>query len=344
MQRKNHSDPLTLLCPVFDREAIGMGVFHKYPEIVELDKRPEILAVKEVIATEKLHGTNFRLFFPAAMTSLADVQFGGRKEVFKSAADSQKFYNGHPVDWFKRQPELMQRLSDCFRERGYSDTIVYGEIYGAGIQKGVRYTPGTDLCFRAFDLRIGENLVTHDLFVELCEATELPYVPEVWRGEPSREGFEALLEKPSWEGQRNGIDDADNVMEGVVIRSNPLLRTVCGQWLIIKHKSEKFAEVSQQKIRREKRDLSPVQTFARTYVLRGRILNAIGRLHDAGTPVSNSMADMSHLVAALLEDLHKERKPEWQALLEQGFSHTQIQRAVSTTLATVYRRLLDDMA
>ncbi len=321
-----------------------VGTFHKYPEIVELDKCPEILTVKEVIATEKLHGTNFRLFFPAQMTSIADVQFGARNDVFKSERQSQKFYSGRPVDWFKHQPDLLERLGNLFRERGYDDAAIYGEICGAGIQKGVRYRQDSDLLFRAFDICLGDNLVTHDLFVDICEATALPYVPEVWRGEPSLAAFDALLEQPSVEGQRNGITDADNRMEGVVIRSNPLLRTADQRWLIIKHKSAAFAEVSKQAIRRQTRDLSPVDAFARTYVLRGRILNATGRLNDAGIPLTNSMADMPHLVEALVEDLHKECEPQWQALREQGFSPQQIQSGVSKTLATVYRRLLDERA
>ena len=319
-----------------------MAAFHKYPELVGLDKRPEILAVKEVIATEKLHGSNFRLFFPAEMTSIAEVQFGGRNEVFKSEKDFQKFYNKRPVDWFKRQPELLQGMYDLFRERGYSDVAVYGEICGGGIQKGVRYTQDREIIFRAFDIRIGENFVTNDLFVELCEAIGLPRVPEVWRGEPSLRAFDALLEKPSLEGQRNGISEAGNLMEGVVIRSNPLLRNVFGEWLIIKHKSEKFAEASKQKIRKETRDFSPVETFARTYIVRGRIINAIGRLRDASVPIQNDMTDMQHLVRALIEDLHKECEAEWQALIGQGFNDKQIQSVVSKTLAVVYRRMLEE--
>ena len=50
-----------------------MGAFLKYPELVEWNKHPEILAVKQVIATEKLHGTHFRLFFPAHMASIAET-------------------------------------------------------------------------------------------------------------------------------------------------------------------------------------------------------------------------------------------------------------------------------
>ena len=120
------------------------------------------------------------------------------------------------------------------------------------------------------------------------------------------------------------------------------LRNVFGEWLIIKHKSEKFAEASKQKIRKETRDFSPVESFARTYIVRGRIINAIGRLRDAGVPIENSMTDMQHLVRALIEDLHKECEPEWQALIGQGFNDKQIQSVVSKTLATVYRRMLEE--
>jgi hypothetical protein len=35
------------------------------------------------------------------------------------------------------------------------------------------------MIFRAFDIRLGDNLMTHDLFIEICEATEIPSVPGV---------------------------------------------------------------------------------------------------------------------------------------------------------------------
>jgi hypothetical protein len=70
--------------------------FHEYPDTVTLAKRPEILSVKEVVATEKLHGTNFRVFLPAGMTGIEDVRFGGRNEVFEPGDDG--FYGGRPDD------------------------------------------------------------------------------------------------------------------------------------------------------------------------------------------------------------------------------------------------------
>jgi hypothetical protein len=37
--------------------------------------------------------------------------------------------------------------------------MVYGEFCGTSIQKGGRYTQGEAMIFRAFDIRLGDNLV-----------------------------------------------------------------------------------------------------------------------------------------------------------------------------------------
>jgi Rnl2 family RNA ligase len=319
-----------------------METFHKYPELVTLDKRPEILSVKQVVATEKLHGSNFRVLFPAGMTSPDEARFGGRNEVFAPGDDG--FYGGKAVRWFKSRPELTRRLMEVFASYGFSDAIVYGEICGAGIQKGVRYAPTDEALFRAFDLMIGDNFVTYDLFVEICEASGLPRVPEIWRGEPSLEAFDALLEKPSTEGQKNGVIAEGNVAEGVVIRSNPLLRDVFGSWLIIKHKSEGFAEVARKRTPRAGEgaaaEKGPLDVFAETFVVRGRLVNAIGRLRDAGVKLSLAMDDVPRLAQAVVDDLHKEQEPEWQSLVAAGVADKQIRAAVTRTVASVYRRVL----
>lgn len=77
------------------------------------------------------------------------------------------------------------------------------------------------MIFLAFDIRLGDNLVTHDPFVEICGATELPSVPEVGRGEPSLEASDVQLEKPSVEG----IDPTVDAKTSLVI--NPILY---GKW------------------------------------------------------------------------------------------------------------------
>ena len=313
-----------------------MSLFHKYPDIVRLHKRPELLSVKQVVATEKIHGTNFRVFFPAGMSGVADVRFGVRNE--ELAPGDLGFYGGRPVRWFKDQPNLLMRMFEAFTSYGFTDVTVFGEAFGAGIQKGVRYAADDGVLFRAFDVMVGDNFVTYDLFASVCAESGLPRVPEVWRGEPSVAAFDALLEQDSIEAKKNGVTAEGNVSEGVVIRSTPLLRDVFGQWLIIKHKSEKFAEVAKKGS--SSTALAPAQSFAETFVVEGRVTNALGRLRDRGVVLEADMADMRLLVPALVEDLLKECSSEWREAISSGVSDRQVRGAVTKALGMVYRRML----
>jgi Rnl2 family RNA ligase len=315
-------------------------MFMKYPELVRLDRRPEILAVKQVVATEKIHGTNFRVFFPEGMKSIEEIQYGGRNEEFGTGDGS--FYGGRPVKWFKDQRDLLERMMETFASYAFSGVTVFGEAFGAGVQKGIRYATDDKVLFRAFDIAVGENFLTYDLFIEICEKAKLPRVPEIWRGEPSLKAFDALLEKNSVEAERNGVALETNVSEGVVIRSNPLLRDVFGQWLIIKHKSEKFSEVAKADPNKPRADVSAATAFAQTFVTPGRIINALGRLRDAGKPVIDDMQDMQHLVPAMFADLQKECMPEWNETLAAGMNDKQIRGEVTKQLGIVYRRMLLD--
>lgn len=320
-----------------------MNDFHRYPELVTLDKRPEILAVREAIATEKLHGSNFRVHFPAGLASAAEVRFGSRNEIFADGDTS--FHGGRPARWFRDNPGLLERLIGVFASRGFSDVVVYGEVCGTSVQKGVKYAADGEIIFRAFDIRVGGNFVTYDLFVELCDEAKLPRVPEIWRGEPSREAFDALLEQPSTEARKNGVSQPDHVSEGVVIRSNPLLRDVFGDWLIIKHKSAKYREATPPRAPRgpaEKKTTSAaLDDFTSTFVVSGRVLNAIGRLRDAGAALTGTMTDMPSLAEAIVVDLHKECEPEWRSVEAAGFTDKQIRNAVTRALAGVYREMLN---
>lgn len=313
-------------------------VIPKYPELVRMDKRPEILSVRQVVATEKIHGTNFRVHFPAGMTSPADIRFGGRNEVFESGDDG--FYGGRPVRFFKDDAALVTRMHETFASYGFGDVTVFGEAFGSSIQKGVRYGAPGEVLFRAFDIMVGENFVTYDLFVELCEKMALPRVPEIWRGEPTLANFDALLEQVSEEGKKNGVDDAENFSEGVVIRANPLLRDVFGQWLIIKHKSEKFSEVAKRDPSKPKAAGGPAEDFAATFVVPGRVTNALGRLRDAGKKLVSDMQDMPLLIPAMVADLEKECKTEWDEAIALGANDKQLRAAVTKTLGSVYKRML----
>ena len=321
-----------------------MDSFPKYPEIVLLSKRPEIFAVKQVIATEKLHGSCFRLHLPCGMASIEDILYGSRE----MESTGHKFPLGNMVRWFKARPDLLTTIWEVIKSYGFSDATLFGEAYGPGIKtKGVKYSTGQEVLFRVFDIMVGTNFVTYDLFCEIADKMGLPRVHEIWRGEPTLEAFDALLEKPSVEGLLNGITDEGNLAEGVVIRSNPLFRDVFGQWLIIKHKSKRFSEVAHAPAPPKERGISQADIFASTYVTEGRVLNAVGRLQDRGVVLKNDMTDMPTLIAEILVDLHKECSEDWpynpnepDSVQSSPMTDKQVMGFVSRVLGPIYRKTL----
>lgn len=317
------------------------GVFPRYPEIALLNRRPEIFSVKQVVATEKLHGSNFRLHFPCGMQSVEDIRYGSHELEADTLGEGQKFPLNRAVELFKAQPKLLTSMWETIKQYGFSDATVFGEAYGPGIKaKGVRYSTGQEMLFRAFDIMIGQNFLTYDLFCEVTDKMQLPRVHEVWRGEPSQEAFDALLEKASYEARANGIEDEANLAEGVVIRSNPLLRNVFGDWLIVKHKSKRFMEVAHAPAEVKEKGVSPSDVFASTYCTEGRLMNAVGRLQDCGVVLTNSMKDMPVLIAEILKDLHKECDPEWVAT---GAPEKVMLGSVSRVLGPVYRGMVEKL-
>jgi Rnl2 family RNA ligase len=315
--------------------------FHKYPSIVLVRDRQDIFAVKEVVATEKLHGSNFRIHFPCGMTSLAEVQYGSH-DVEKTPG--VPFPLGIAVNYFEARPQLLQAMLDVIKSYGFSEATVYGEAYGPGIKaKGIKYSNGQEMLFRAFDIMIGDNFLTYDLFVEVTDKMGLARTHLVYKGPPSLEAFDALLEKPSTEGKLNGITDDANVAEGVVIRSNPLFRDVFGEWLICKHKAAKFSEESKQRPPKGPRVVSPADEFAMTYVTMGRVRNAVGRLQDRGVALTLTMKDMPTLLDEMLFDLDKECRGVWAEIAPgQPFQEALNKGTISRVLGPIYRAYLEE--
>lgn len=313
-----------------------MSAFPKYPEIVLVKCLPEIFAVKEVVATEKLHGSNFRLHFPCGMETIEDIGYGSREIIYSpSESEGTSFPLSRSREMFRAEPEHLTLMWEVIKSYGFPDATIFGEAYGPGIHaKGVKYLEGDAPKFRAFGIMVGENFVTYDLLCEILDKMELPRVHEVWRGPPSIEAFDALLEKPSTEGLLNGITNPGNIAEGVVIQSNPLFRTVFGEWLIVKHKAKRFSEKKTLKEPKE-RGPNPAADFAVSYITEARVYNAINRLHDRGSPLEGAMKDMPSLLTEVVNDLHKECSEE-----ASQFDDKTLRNAASKVLSPIYRAIL----
>lgn len=317
--------------------------FIKYPSIERLPLRRDILKVQRVVACEKLHGTNFQVRFPRGIRRIEDVEFGTRTNDLGVATTqaAQDFYSGLPVRWFTDRPELLEALIKTFHRRNLEEVIVYVEACGTSIQMGVYYAPRHEVFCRSFHILAGDQFVAYDPFVEICEEAGLPRVPEIWRGAPSVEAFDALLERTSDEAARNGAEKRD-IAEGVVISADPLVKDRRGNWLIFKHKTKKFEEVVRENMKLEHLRLEPTRHFAAMVVPPGRIYNVRGHLRDSNTPLIGDMPDLQYIAPAVVEDVRKECGDLWDELVQRGFGDDEIAKALRHQASATYRQILQE--
>ena len=125
----------------------------------------DYLAGCEWVFTEKVDGTNIRIIITPE-----DVRFGGR------------------TDNAQIQVPLLNQLQDIFlRNQSYlhamfkDGAVLYGEGFGAGIQKGGgNYSQTPD--FVLFDVRVGEWWLQRNDVVDIARTLNIEVVPEIERG------------------------------------------------------------------------------------------------------------------------------------------------------------------
>jgi hypothetical protein len=186
------------------------------------------LANNEWVFTEKVDGTNIRVMFDAG-----GITFGGKTDAAQIPA------------------KLVARLQERFASPDVFASVfgenagvcLYGEGYGAGIQKGGVYRPDQD--FVLFDVRVGEWWLQREDVEDVAAKLGLDVVPVVGRGtlaemvEMTRGGFTT----------RWALHGQVTVAEGIVARPATELRTRSGERLITKIKHKDFAVPQTQKKR-----------------------------------------------------------------------------------------------
>lgn len=185
--------------------------------------------------TEKIHGSNFQVYFDGENFLLGsrnrfigNESFQGLKELVAAIKNRiLDFYYDYAVD-------------------GNFELTLYGEIYGDGIQKGVKYCK--DHKIRFFDIKVNGEYIPYKAAVEIFERFELPYVP-VLKIEYGRiynvvRKAETRFNSTIAEGEYADLEE--NICEGVVIKPYEVeLKCQKGNRVIIKKKNEEFFEKKQ---------------------------------------------------------------------------------------------------
>ena len=179
--------------------------FHVYYKFPNLKNVPELFTEEDVVTiTRKLHGTNARygIVRKKKLSSLDRVRkFFGNKWVefeyvygshnVEKGSDSQGFYSTDVwrtiADEYKIKEKLWDYVKTYFIPQHLgSGVVIYGEIYGHGIQKNYEYGL-QDIKFAGFDVEINGEYKDFSVERGIFNTLDLPTVELLYRGNWSKE-------------------------------------------------------------------------------------------------------------------------------------------------------------
>lgn len=188
---------------------------------------PEFNNVKKWYVTEKVDGTNIRILYEKGCPS---IEFYGRTDNAQMPTFLLKYlqetFTAEKMD--KSFPDLSQ----------FTLVVLYGEGYGAKIQKGGNYRPNS-VCFRLFDVKIGDWWLEPESIQDVANKLGIQTVP--YLGEFTTEEAIALLknEPLSKVANEEGGNKAYKI-EGIVARTKPLLLRRNGERVMWKLKCRDY--------------------------------------------------------------------------------------------------------
>jgi hypothetical protein len=212
-------------------KTVGFAEYHKIETLFERDKSTFVVdptklkasvlgTIREWDVTEKIDGTNIRVM----LSEEGKVSFGGRSNAAQIPADLVQYL-------MRTFPEA--RLTEVLWIDGTpTQIILYGEGYGAGIQKaGSSYRP--DKAFILFDVLVGGKWwLERDAVVEIAQSLGIESVPYLGRMTLDQIVESVKVPFPSRIGSA--------IAEGVVARPIETLFDRRGERIIIKLKTKDF--------------------------------------------------------------------------------------------------------
>jgi RNA ligase (TIGR02306 family) len=202
--------------------------FHVYYKFPNQKNVPDMFSEEdEVVITRKLHGTNARYgIVRKKKLSLWDrvkMFFGNKWAGFEyvygshnveKGSDSQGFYSTDVWDdvavKYDIRSKIWSHVKDTYEylESGF---IIYGEIYGAGIQKNYEYGLDT-IKFAGFDVEVDNEYVGYPAECAHFNVLDLPQVELLYKGIWVKEIQDTFV-------FNNNIEGTKVPHEGVVVKS-----------------------------------------------------------------------------------------------------------------------------
>lgn len=162
---------------------------------------------QDVVLTEKLHGTSSRIGFIFDEEGNCTTLVGTRRT--QRDADNCGVY-GLPLQKYKDQIVAMVKwIKETHNDyqQPCSAIIVYGEIFGPGVQD---LTYGKEQDWRMFDVKVDREFYTFSYIDHMAHLFDIPLVPIIAVGAFNIEQLEEYAQGNS--------TMADHIREGIVVR------------------------------------------------------------------------------------------------------------------------------
>jgi len=182
-------------------------LFVSYTDIENMRNFPDVIAPgEEVVATEKIHGTNCRVGVITEEGGTRTEMAGSKGVRRKRPADEKLAADlyWHPWSVAAIRALLEEQAAD------HRQVILFGEVYGK--VQSLRYGVEGGIGFAAFDLLVDGKYLGYDKFVEYCARHGVATTPPLFRGAFSLEKTRELAEG------KTTMAGADHIREGVVVR------------------------------------------------------------------------------------------------------------------------------
>lgn len=205
-------------------------LFPKYTELENLRHYPNTFRDgEEVTVSEKIHGCNNRIAMVGgvAMAGSRRLQrkppvkevpqgFLARlfRKVLKRPAPTTLDYDAaaNSMVWCPWSvPAVREMMADLGAE--HQQVVLFGEVFGKNVQKGVRYGSPDKLAYRAFDLILDGKYVDRNEFQAICRQYDVDTAPELYVGPYSLDKVKELSK-----GKTTVGEGETHIREGVVVK------------------------------------------------------------------------------------------------------------------------------
>jgi RNA ligase (TIGR02306 family) len=226
--------------------------FTVYTDIDHLKKFPQMLIDRYVIVEEKIHGTNFRAgwvqYHPKGLWDYIKKLFGflpkwefvwGSHNVQLQDPQKRKKSN----QYHKTEDNKLDVYTETVQKYNLKELIpqgmvIYGEIYGSGIQTGYTYgcKPG-ERKLVVIDIKRFEQYISYEERHQRCVHLNLPEPPFLYSGIFDMEKINSLVNGPSV------LEPSQKIREGVVVRDKEndirlIYKLINPEYLLLKNNTD----------------------------------------------------------------------------------------------------------